>query len=483
MFQVGCAVPLGPGFGHVRRQVAVRADMAEAAQVHVRIADELVNAGNRELPYLDVDSPAGRAVDRGRLTILVDGRELQVSSLNSEPSAPQRIRFVLPWVPKQRQTLFLDYDLPAGSSDGGIIGATAEGFYIADRFAFPVYLPPVGIFVRSDSQARAQSIEVTAPAEFRVLASGRERRTIRSGETTVRQFRLSPADFPVYVIAGRYLEQNVKTSHGSVIFWTFRPLDAPAAQAAAARLAATAVTFGQVFGPLAKNSWPVRIVELPTPTAPSRATGSEIAAGSFPQGVLLDGRSITQGIASEPVLERAEYELAGSWFGWRTRPSLESKILLGSGIGLFAVARAAEARGGEAARRKQVEQLLARYDAARQEAADGALLKLSAGLSREQEATNSYRAALFLLALEDLAGREGFDRVLRRIWMAMAGKEIAVAELRSAIEAETGRDLGAVFRAWLNGPGLPGDFRARYAASPERRASISETVAGQSEAR
>jgi hypothetical protein len=90
----------------------------------------------------------------------------------------------------------------------------------------------------------------------------------------------------------------------------------------------------------------VRIVELP-PASPGAADGEGIISASFPHGVLLDGRTIAQGISSEPVLELAEYELASSWFGWRTRASLESKIVLERGIGLFAVVRAAEARGGE----------------------------------------------------------------------------------------------------------------------------------------
>jgi hypothetical protein len=125
---------------------------------------------------------------------------------------------------------------------------------------------------------------------------------------------------------------------------------------------------------------------------------------------------------------------------------------------------------------------MARYDMARQHAADGALLKLSANLSWEQEATNAYRAALFLLELEDLAGRESFDRALGRIYAAMAGKEIAVSELRSAIEAETGRDLGEVFRTWLNGPGVPDDFRARYTSSLGRSLPASEDAAHQPQA-
>jgi hypothetical protein len=36
------------------------------------------------------------------------------------------------------------------------------------------------------------------------------------------------------------------------------------------------------------------------------------------------------------------------------------------------------------------------------------------------------------------------------------------ADLRSALEGETGRDFAAVFRQWLGHPGIPSDFRAAY---------------------
>jgi aminopeptidase N len=47
----------------------------------------------------------------------------------------------------------------------------------------------------------------------------------------------------------------------------------------------------------------------------------------------------------------------------------------------------------------------------------------------------------------------------------MAGREIGSDELRSAMEAETGQNLAPLFHAWLDRPGIPADFRARYAAA------------------
>jgi len=86
----------------------------------------------------------------------------------------------------------------------------------------------------------------------------------------------------------------------------------------------------------------------------------------------------------------------------------------------------------------------------------------AAGYGRQEATAKSYRGALFLLSLEEIAGEEKFHLAVRRILTDMAGQEIGSAELRSAVEAEAGRNLAGVFRDWLDHPGLPAEFRAHY---------------------
>jgi hypothetical protein len=85
------------------------------------------------------------------------------------------------------------------------------------------------------------------------------------------------------------------------------------------------------------------------------------------------------------------------------------------------------------------------------------------GYSRAELTAKSYKAALFLLSLEDIAGEEKFHRAVRRILTDMAGQEIGSDELRSAVESEAGRNLAGLFHSWLDHSGLPAEFRARYA--------------------
>lgn len=461
--QAGCAVPLGPGFGHPTRAIDAGIPPAALTGVHLRVTDTLKNSGNRDLVYLDVDLP--EATVPGSLKIAVDGRDVQPSRATSESGAARRVSFDHRWVPGQSRTIVIDYTLPPEFSSRGLIAAAPDGFCVADPSAFPAWLTPPGLFASSDWRARTRTIEVTFPAEFRVLAGGLERHTVRQGTSTRYQFRTGAHGTSQYVVAGRYLEQRVKTANGEVVFWTFQPLDASAAQAAAERLAATSATFGRLFGALTKHPAPMYVVESPAP-ASSGAANDGLSAASFPEGVLLDRSAFARGLDSEPVLEAAEYGLARIWFGWYGEPNQESRILLGRGISLFAVALAAEARGGEAARRSQIARLYAAYQGSISRAGDQPLVNVPVDATLEQLSTDAYRAALFWAALEDLAGPDNFGRAMRRYWTATKDQPLEMDELRSALEAAAGRDFAPAFRTWLNRPGVPDDFRARYSAQP-----------------
>jgi hypothetical protein len=140
---------------------------------------------------------------------------------------------------------------------------------------------------------------------------------------------------------------------------------------------------------------------------------------------------------------------------------MEAETLFGEGIGLFAVSRAAESRGGQTARRDYISRLLQSYDEAYQNAAEGSLPAKAQDSSAVR--TEALRAALFFVALEDLVGRENFDRAMLRLSTATAGSEVDANQWRSALEATTGTDLAPVFRRWLNQTDVPEDFRSRYA--------------------
>jgi len=141
---------------------------------------------------------------------------------------------------------------------------------------------------------------------------------------------------------------------------------------------------------------------------------------------------------------------------------------MGRGVGLFGLVIAAERRSPDE-RRRMISLLLERYDESRRIAADRYLLEPPVGYSRAERISTGYRAALFFVRLEDLCGHDTLSAAFREIVRSRGGNTAADEELRAAIESEAKLDLAPTFRAWLNHPGVPDDFRARYGNSTGTR--------------
>jgi hypothetical protein len=277
-----------------------------------------------------------------------------------------------------------------------------------------------------------------------------------------RRFRLAAKGDQLFVVAGRYLVQQAKGSSASVVFWTFAPLPADQAQAAATRLSATLEAYRAAFGPLWKSPPPVRVIET-LARLPERFGGSGDAASvPVPAGALLNHAAFALGVSSEAFLDLAEHELAHTWFGQVIAPRPEVEPVLGEGLGEYAAVVAAEARGGEAARRSRAALLLGRFDQSRKQVADKPLLRIYSSEPYEQRVFGHSKGALFFLALEDQYGKENVRHALAHLIRSLHDSRFGLVALRSALEEETHQPLGDIFRLWLDQTGIPADFRARY---------------------
>jgi hypothetical protein len=459
-----CVQPLGPGFRFIGRQTEIRiaADAPRDAMLHVRVVDHFDNAGDRPLRSMEVRLPEGPTFGPRNLRVAIDGREVSPQSASGSDRRLMRAPFDPVWEQLQPREVVTEWDLVPETAGRGTVAASAAAFYIADETALPLWQPPSGVFVRGGPNPKDETFTVVAPPDFRVLAPGKPLKPAAEGNLIGRRFRMQPQeDFLPYVVAGRYLEQMVQTPKDPVSFWTFQRLDMQQAQTAALRLASSMRAFTDFFGPASKNKTTIRVVEAPGELPAEFGEPGDAGSVSFPGGALLDRRAFAQGVASESTLELAEYELARTWFGWRVRPSPEAQILMGRGVGLFGLVVAAEERGQDQ-RRRMAAFLLDRYDESKRAAMDRQLLEPPVGYSRAERISTGYRAALFFVALEDLCGHDNLRAAFRHIVRARGGDEVADEELRAATESSSGRDLGGMFRTWLNHPAIPDDFRARY---------------------
>ncbi len=460
----GCAVPLGAGFRLRSRQLSFPDLPPVAGPVQLRITDRIVNTGNRALAYLDVSAPLAPA--RGNLSVSIDDKLMPVEAVEADPGGLLRLRFAPPWPAGSSHQVEFTYDLSTEPVRGGVAGATPSGFYLADPRALPAWLTPVGFFSSSDVLDRDERLFVTIPADFKIITSEKLARRRLVNGNLVCSFRTSGKDIPPYLIAGRYQEQTVHTPHGDVVIWTFQPRDPSAMEPAVGRLAYAAEIFKHIFGP-GPDSGPLRVVEAPDRLFARDESGQPRLAAAFPAGVLLSSRAFAQGLGDDAVLRAAEAELVKAWFGWRVPLRSDGEILLGRGLGLFAVAMAAEMREGRQARRGEIVRLLREYDRLRLPGGGEYLLQPPELSTARQLAANSRKSALFLAGLDDLGGDDRFEMALRRLQDSMAGRGIYLYldDLRAAFEGSIGRPVPGFFRQWLNHPGIPDDFRARYSES------------------
>lgn len=463
LFLAGCVQPLGPGFLFSARQAEIRSSSAAPDQLHIRVVDHFNNAGDRPLHSLEVRVPEDPSYGVRNLMLTVDGNEVSAESIPNLVPRTLNPTFDPAWEQQQPREIVTEWDLVPAPSGSGNLAASAAAFYLADNAALPLWQPPFGVFTSGGPDPVNEILTVTAPADFRVLAPGQPVKVKNppSGTEALHSFRIKPLqDFLPFVVAGRYQEQTVNARRGAVSFWTFGPLDPQRARTAADRLSSTMQSYRDFFGPASKVRAVPHIVESPGQLS-IEFDENDAGGTSFPDGVLLDSRALAQGISNEATLELAEFELARTWFGWRVRPQPEEQILMGRGAGLFGLVVAAEARGQDQ-RARMVESLLDRYDAALRVAVDGRMLVPPTGISRGERISTGYRAALFLVALEDLCGHDKLRAAFHEVIAARANSDAGYEDLRAALEDASHRDLAEMFRAWLIRPGIPDDFRARY---------------------
>lgn len=473
----GCVEPLGRGYRFDQREVEVLPVLTDPPHLHILVSDRITNIGNQPLDSLVAELPTGPTFGMQNLRVTVEGEDAEPHLIPAPAVRLYKIPFEPAWTmsnASQQHSVVFEYDLAPQPGGRGTVSISADDYHLGDPAAFPIWQTPAGVFSKGGDVPIQMTLHASAPSGDSLVALGQELSLNKNSPNGERVFKIAADNPTPFVVAGHYVEQDVSASRHTVAFWTFGPLDETAAQTAARRLAASFEAFDHFFGSAPAGTDILRVVETNAALPAEFGESTEPGATSFPGGVILDSRGIAAGIASEPDLQLEEYTLARTWFGWMVRPEPQAQILMGRGVGLFAVAVAAESRGGQPERRRIVLELVRDYEAARAKAEDRPLIEPATGYTREQRVSTGYKAALFFVALEDAVGNERLRRAMRHVVRARSGSEVGYEELRSAVEEETGRDFAQFFRTWLDHPGVPADFLNRYSVGGNSEPSASQ---------
>lgn len=458
----GCSVALAPGFQIKKETRQVEFLAGQTPQVSIHTQFTLLNTGTTDLRFIDVRLPA-ESTGRANLRVQVDGRDTAVTPLaGEETSRPEivRVAFEKPWPRKQKREVGFDYVLRSPEDSESYVTIGPDSFHLGARGWAPQVQPPKYILSTYPSRPPRIVYSVRVPAGFAILAGGARRGQKKVGNEIEYRFELGGAGLGAFVVAGQYTKWPANGSRGAVVFWTKEALAGDLSQSAQ-QLAGIWKTLNTDFGVLDANIRAPLIAE-------SAGVRYDVignvgpAAVSFPGGALVNPAAFALGTGSDQFVRIFTEALARNWFDEEVLPSPDAAIGMGDGLPEYAEIVADEARDGPLARRQRIYEYMRRYDAAVKSADETPIAATTAESPRPQRRIALAKAPLFYIELEDACGEAPVRAGLAHLLASMRGQEVDYNILRSALEESSGRELGKIFREWLNQKGIPANFRARY---------------------
>jgi hypothetical protein len=459
-----CAVPLAPGYRIVKESREVHFIPGSPAALDVRSVYTLQNSGTSEVAFVDVILPAEQAYGRTGLRVVVDGHDVTPTDLPAaqQPAQADEMRIPLdpPWSRGHARQVSIEYTFRSPRNYGSRITIGDDDFHLSPRGWFPELQPPKRVLAPTPVPPKVVTFAVRAPADFLLLAGGIPKGQKKTGDEIERRFDLTTSTLGSYVVAGKYAAWPEQRKSAEPIFWTLQPLKDDAA-AGAQQLGAVWDALAKDFGPLDKNISAPHIVE--SPELRGRLAGeTEPAAVAFPAGAIVNPAAFALGAGSDDFFRIVSHALAQEWFGESMYLSDAAAVGMGEGLPEYATVVIDEARNGTEARRKRVTEYLRRYDEALKAATETPLIEITTTDAPGPRRIALAKAPLFFIALEDVCGEGPMHTGLANMLATERGREAGYADLRSALERSCSRNFAPMFRLWLNGKGIPEDFRLRY---------------------
>ena len=466
-FAGGCAVALGPGYTVQKQTLELRFVPSPKAYLSVHASYDLKNSGNQPLHSIRVLLPPASAFHRSSTSARWNNQpvEIQVISTASPADRGDIVELPLPtaWSVKQRHLLILDYELSTGSHLGSFLAASPESFFAYPGSWDPALLPPKHLFGTGGVPPKKWTLEVRVPAGYLVHSSGEAGKRTGSASEWTYSFTERPYGFAPFAAGGNYVESEWKPDGQSVVFWTFRSVDAAAAQKAAASIATRIRYYETEYGPPNKEDRTVRLLECVPPS-------EQFGCGALPQTVLVHQNWVARGLTDPGFYEDADFELSYTWFGGASRVRFEESPLPMDALAPYAGWEAQAFAVGGDARAERIGTLIADFDKDVTACKEKVILPLPASSSGCSYPAAWAKSGLFFFAFEDKVGRAPFHAALKELLESRRGRDFSLEDLIAAADRESQQPQGAFVRAWLKHSGIPDDFRARYS-----RAATSST--------
>ncbi|HYL09982.1 MAG TPA: hypothetical protein VEU31_04535 [Candidatus Acidoferrales bacterium] len=449
-----CAVPLGPGYTIEKRTLDIHFVSRPQPHLEIRASYRLANTGNQPLSSIQIRLPNPDSFDVENLQVQLDGRGLALQTPTGASDKASNVRFDPPWVLKQRHEFTILYAISHSLTESAAAPlAVEDAFYLPVVGWYPELEPPKGVFAKLRGPHKKWNLMVRLPQGFLIHASGHEHGSKKIAGETSRRFEQRPDSSLPFVIAGHYEQREFRGPQRTIYFWTRKSLDEKTANEAGETVSQTMQFLDSSFGPRGKGPLPVWIVECPGKAIPT--TGRDSAG--IPEGFIgcqpLPDVALVEDISTLGSDSLAE-SLSPSWLGLGTEPHFAELAAPLDALERYAALAAKENRQGSGARSKDLAESLALYPSSAG--------KDKSTEKKQRDSPDREKSLFFFYALEDQYGRDHLHHAIARMIHARRGRGYDLDDLRSALEAETGQNVADFFHRWLDKPGVPEDFRARY---------------------
>jgi aminopeptidase N len=380
--------------------------------------------GPREIAFAATDLTLDEVSQGGaRLSYRTSGKQLIVDLLPRAPTSPEQLTF-------------------------RYHGTPSRGLVYGQNFVYADYFTCAWMICRDEPGDKATfQFELTAPARFRVVASGRlvDRTTVASPSDTgpsdrARSTWVEERPYPPYLFgfaAGDFTEASM--SAGSTKLRFLGIAETPETLLKKLRDTPAVLRF---FEEKAGVPFPhEEYVQIVIPGGEAQEKSSFSLLGSENLDPILDDPREDWVIV---------HELAHQWWGNLVTCRSWPHFWLNEGITSFMVAAYKEQRWGKAAYEREIALFRERHQRAIDAGHDVPIASSKPYPSLKIKRAITYaKGALFLHTLRQQIGDVAFWNGIQRYTQEHAGKTVESHDLQRAMENASARDLTQIFGAWV----------------------------------
>jgi len=463
----GCATAFGPGYTIEKQRVEVSYTTQSPDHVSVRASYEVKNTGTKPLNTLEIQPPDSEIIQPQDLRVEWRGKTIEIPATKPADNDDNTLRAELPgsWNIGENGEFVLSYDVKISPDQSAIGSNHGAAFFLPSFGWLPTLLPAHGAFATGGAPPKKWDLLVSVPDGYRVRASGENHGADKKAKGAGVRFEQQPGtNFDAYVAAGPYVEQQVHSSGGTIVFWTANPLSKERSAQLGKLAAEDAGYFTTEFGAAEKNKSPVWLIECPqgAPALKDRPWISQTGCLTQPHSVVIPSEYLGAH-APEGYMKSVDLQLAATWLYFSARPTRYGALFPVAAIPDYAGLSLAASRN-PLSRNQIIHDLLRQVDVI----PDGGkpLIRIDAKDSSQLKDRARAESVLFLFALEDRCGAQNIHKGIARASRLLRGQTWGLPDLRAAVEAECGGPvLESFFREWMHGPGIPPEFRAKYSAA------------------